>query len=109
MKDNITGKGMDIPMLGIRRAVNEIWNTKKDHLSEEEIQATAHLKALFDDPVFDTANDFKLSTSQVRSLWYIYFIGLYILSITSFKFITLFIIGNNNVEKFFCRIWSCDS
>ena len=89
MKDNITGKGMDIPMLGIRRAVNEIWNTKTDYLSDEEIQDTAHLKALFDDPVFDTANDFKLSTSQVRSLWYIYFVGLCILLITSFQFIAL--------------------
>ena len=88
MKDNITGKGMDIPMLGIRRAVNEIWNTKADYLSDEEIQDTAHLKALFDDPVFDTANHFKLSTSQVRSLWYIYFIGLCIPSITSFQFDT---------------------
>ena len=109
MKDNINGKGMDIPMLGIRRAVNEIWDTKKDYLFDDEVQDTAHLKALFDDPVFDTANDFKLSTSQVRSLWYIYFIGLCILSNALFKFITLSIIGNHNVKKFFCRIWSCDS
>ena len=65
MTDNITGKGVDIPILGIRRAVNEIWNTPKEELSEEEIKETQHLRAIFDDKVFDTANAFKLSTSQV--------------------------------------------
>ena len=60
MTDNITGKGVDIPILGIRRAVNEIWNTPK-----EEIKENQHLRAIFDDQVFDTANAFKLSTSQV--------------------------------------------
>ena len=65
MTDNITGKGVDIPILGIRRAVNEIWNTPKEELSEEEIKENQHLRAIFDDQVFDTANAFKLSTSQV--------------------------------------------
>ena len=65
MTDNITGKGVDIPILGIRRAVNEIWNTPKEELSDEEIKETQHLRAIFDDQVFHTANAFKLSTSQV--------------------------------------------
>ena len=65
MTDNITGKGVDIPILGIRRAVNEIWNTPKEELSEEEIKENQHLRAIFGDQVFDTANAFKLSTSQV--------------------------------------------
>ena len=65
MTDNITGKGLDIPILGIRRAVNNIWDTPKEELSKEEIKETQHLRAIFDDPVFNTANAFKLSTSQV--------------------------------------------
>ena len=46
---NITGKGLDIPILGIRRAVKEIWNTPEEELTEEEIQETKHLRAIFDD------------------------------------------------------------
>ena len=65
MTDNITGKGLDIPILGIRRAVKEIWNTPEEELTEDEIQETKHLRAIFDDPVFITANSFRLSTSQV--------------------------------------------
>ena len=73
MTDNITGKGVDIPILGIRRAVNEIWNTPKEELSEEEIKENQHLRAIFDDQVFDTANAFKLSTSQVTRNHLIHF------------------------------------
>ena len=66
MTDNITGRGLDVPILGIRRAVNEIWNASKEEMSEEEIKDKKHLKAVFDDPVFVVANAFKLSTSQVN-------------------------------------------
>ena len=65
MTDNITGKGLDNPMLGIRRAVNEIWNSSSVLDSERNSDNSKHLKAIFQDPVFDTANKFKLSTSQV--------------------------------------------
>ena len=50
--DNITGKGVDIPMLGIRKAA-------------EVVAASAGIMALFDDPVFQMSLRFKLSTSQV--------------------------------------------
>ena len=62
MTDNITGKGLDVPILGIRKAVDEIWPSVE--LQGKEA-SKKHLKALFEDPVFDTANKFKLSTSQV--------------------------------------------
>ena len=65
MTDNISGKGLDNPMLGIRRAVNEIWNSSSVLDSERNSDNSKHLKAIFQDPVFDTANKFKLSTSQV--------------------------------------------
>jgi len=66
MTDNITGKGLDVPILGIRRAVEEIWPSAELQGKEE---SKKHLKALFQDPVFDTANKFKLSTSQVCRIW----------------------------------------
>ena len=62
MTDNITGKGLDVPILGIRKAVEEIWPSLELQGKEE---SKKHLKALFEDPVFDSANKFKLSTSQV--------------------------------------------
>ena len=65
MTDNITGKGLDIPMLGIRRAVEEIWTSDLDNDSNQQGKSAVHLKTLFEDPVFDIANKFKLSTSQV--------------------------------------------
>ena len=65
MTDNITGKGLDIPMLGIRRAVEEIWISDLDNDSNQQDKNAVHLKTLFEDPVFDIANKFKLSTSQV--------------------------------------------
>ena len=62
MTENITGKGLDIPMLGIRKAIDEIWPSDvSQRASENRLQ----LKALFEDAVFDIANKFKLSTSQV--------------------------------------------
>ena len=51
MKENIFGEGVDIPLLGIRRAAEELW-------------PDAPL-AMFQDPTYDLANKFKLSTSQV--------------------------------------------
>ena len=66
MTDNITGKGLDVPILGIRKAVHEIWPSVE--LQGKEA-SKKHLKALFEDPVFDTANKFKLSTSQVCRVW----------------------------------------
>ena len=51
MKENIFGEGVDIPLLGIRRAAEELW-------PEEPLP-------LFKDPTYDLANKFKLSTSQV--------------------------------------------
>ena len=65
MTDNITGKGLDIPMLGIRRAVEEIWGSNLVNEQDQENNSGGHLKALFEDPVFDISNQFKLSTSQV--------------------------------------------
>ena len=64
MTDNITGKGMDIPILGIRHAVDEIWDSSQP-------ENGGHLKALFADPVFDVSQKFKLSTSQVGYLCHI--------------------------------------
>ena len=64
MTDNITGKGLDVPLLGIRKAVEEIWASKKDG-DNKDGGGASHLKALFKDPVFNFANQFKLSTSQV--------------------------------------------
>jgi hypothetical protein len=45
--------------------VNEIWNSSSVLDSETSSDNTKHLRAIFKDPVFDTANKFKLSTSQV--------------------------------------------
>ena len=50
MTDNITGKGLDVPILGIRKAVEEIWPSLELQGKEE---SKTHLKALFEDPVFD--------------------------------------------------------
>ena len=66
MTDNITGKGLDVPILGIRKAVEEIWPSAELQGKEE---SKTHLKAIFEDPVFETANKFKLSTSQVFRIW----------------------------------------
>ena len=66
MTDNITGRGVDVPILGIRRAVDELCKPNKSEAGAEAKENHGkHLKALFEDPVFDTANKFKLSTSQV--------------------------------------------
>ena len=54
MKENIFGEGLDIPMLGIRMACQELWPDK--------------VLEIFDDPVFQMSNHFKLSTSQVGRL-----------------------------------------
>ena len=54
--DNITGKGVDIPMLGIRRCMQDL--LRKGEISEEDTK-------LFQDPAFDKSLKFKLSTSQV--------------------------------------------
>lgn len=70
MTENITGKGLDIPMLGIRRAVDEIWSSKCDNESHTDNQNREDLKAIFEDSVFDTSLKFKLSTSQVSSYKY---------------------------------------
>jgi len=51
MKENIFGEGLDIPMLGIRMACQELWPNKDI--------------PIFNDKVYKTANHFKLSTSQV--------------------------------------------
>ena len=51
MVENITGFGMDIPMLGIREATKA--------LRAEPI-------ALFEDGVYTSSNLFQISTSQVR-------------------------------------------
>ena len=66
MTDNITGKGLDVPILGIRKAVEEIWPSAELQGKEE---SKTHLKAIFEDPVFETVNKFKLSTSQVFRIW----------------------------------------
>lgn len=50
-KENIFGEGVDVPMLGIKRASEELWPNEP--------------LAIFQDPTFDFANKFKLSTSQV--------------------------------------------
>jgi hypothetical protein len=50
MKENIFGEGLDIPMLGLRMACQELWPEKTVEL--------------FSDPVYRVANHFKLSTSQ---------------------------------------------
>ena len=52
--ENITGKGVDIPMLGIRYAVK--------HLGEKGLEET---QRIFSDPAFEKSIQFKLSTSQV--------------------------------------------
>ena len=51
MKENIFGEGVDIPLLGIRRAAEELWPSEP--------------LPMFKDPTYDLANKFKLSTSQV--------------------------------------------
>jgi hypothetical protein len=55
MKENIFGEGLDIPVLGIRMACQELWPDKTPEI--------------FQDPIFKTANHFKLSTSQVCFYW----------------------------------------
>ena len=52
MKENIFGEGLDIPFLGIRMTCQELWPDKT--------------LDIFKDPAFQTANHFKLSTSQVK-------------------------------------------
>ena len=52
MKENIFGEGIDIPLLGIKNACQEIW-------PEQKFQ-------LFEDATFSNAMNFKLSTSQVN-------------------------------------------
>ena len=54
--DNITGRGVDIPMLGIRRAMLELLEQGK--VGQDDMK-------LFGDPAFDHSLRFKLSTSQV--------------------------------------------
>ncbi len=49
IKENITGHGLDIPLLGIREACRALGKTNQ----------------IFDD-VYATSNQFKLSTSQVN-------------------------------------------
>lgn len=49
MKENIFGEGVDVPLLGIRMACDQLGLEEK----------------LFEDPTFTNANKFKLSTSQV--------------------------------------------
>ena len=51
MTDNITGRGLDVPLLGLREAVKEagLWE----------------FQDLFDDETYSTINHFKLSTSSV--------------------------------------------
>ena len=52
MKENIFGEGVDIPLLGIKNACQEIW-------PEQNFE-------LFEDATFSNAMKFKLSTSQVK-------------------------------------------
>ena len=52
MKENIFGEGVDIPLLGIKNACQEIW-------PEQKLE-------LFEDATFSNAMKFKLSTSQVN-------------------------------------------
>ena len=51
MKENISGEGLDIPMLGIREALKLL---DKD------------LPKVFTDDVYSSCNLFQLSTSQVK-------------------------------------------
>lgn len=52
MLENITGRGMDIPMLGIRETCKALRPNQRI--------------SLFEDEVFKKINFFELSTSQVR-------------------------------------------
>lgn len=56
MTENINGEGMDIPMLGIREALKEVYPDKD-------------LPELFRDEVYQSSNLFQLSTSQVGIDW----------------------------------------
>ena len=51
MTDNISGRGLDVPLLGLREGVKEagLWEQQD----------------LFDDETYNTINHFKLSTSSV--------------------------------------------
>lgn len=51
MKENIFGEGVDVPLLGIRRAAEALWPSEA--------------LPVFTDQTFSNANLFKLSTSQV--------------------------------------------
>ena len=51
MLDNISGKGLDIPLLGLREGVKEAWL--------QEFQELFHHQS------YASLNHFKLSTSQV--------------------------------------------
>jgi hypothetical protein len=51
MKENIFGDGVDVPLLGLLRASQELWPDQPLALSK--------------DPTYDYANKFKMSTSQV--------------------------------------------
>ena len=53
MVENITGFGMDIPLLGIREATRAL---------------RAEPVALFADGVYTTSNLFQISTSQARRI-----------------------------------------
>ena len=68
MLDNISGRGLDIPLLGLREgvsampvsddeSVNAVLQVKEAGLSE--------FQELFDHEAYSAINHFKLSTSQV--------------------------------------------
>ena len=78
--DNITGKGVDIPLLGIRKAMTALLEKgeiqREDYkifevefcLANRDIASNFNFNVIlikFQDPAFETSISFKLSTSQV--------------------------------------------
>ena len=64
MKENITGEGLDIPLLGIREAARKLKPDQTIELFDD------------DDDVYKKSNLFQLSTSQVRTNTHTHFLAM---------------------------------
>ena len=72
MLDNISGRGLDIPLLGLREGVSVIAVSDDESVNANGIMmmqvkeaGLSEFQELFDHEAYSAINHFKLSTSQV--------------------------------------------
>ena len=82
MLDNISGRGLDIPLLGLREGVSVIIMSDDSEsgngtmMLQVKEAGLSEFQELFDHEAYSTINHFKLSTSQVPVALPLSFMGM---------------------------------